>query len=175
MADTREVKIVLETRGGTESSETERVDTQASAAATSKNESSSSGKQAAKVLIGTLISEAANEAVAWAAYEVNKEFTLNDDYIGQRNLQIATQAVNWGISSATTIASTTMMGATFGPIGAAVGALVGTGMVAARTIRENVQAMEQQDIMLNQMQAQLDYTRQRSGWSLKAASIGEDL
>lgn len=174
MADTREVKIILETRGGT-GGEAERVDNETASAATQQTESSSSGKQAAGALISIIASEAINEGVAWASYYINRDLNLNDDYIGQRNLQIATKAINWGVSSAGTIASTTMMGASFGPIGAAVGALVGVGMVAAKTGRENAQAMDQQNIMLNQMQAQLDYTRQRSGWSTKAASIGENL
>jgi len=176
MADTREVKIVLETvdgsAGGT-SSETERADTQANAQA---SKASNRRTWTAIQMFGKdALERAANEAVAWANYEIDKDFNLNDDYIGQRNLNIATQAVNWSISSASTIASSTIMGASFGPVGAAIGAAIGIGSVVAKTARANIQAMEQQQIRINQREAILDFTRQRSGWSLKAASIGENL
>lgn len=176
MADTREVKIVLETvdgsAGGT-SSETERADTQANAQASKT--SNKQGWAAFNAFASSIGEKLATEATSWANYEITRDFNLNDDYIGQRNLNIAMQAVNWGISSASTIASSTFMGASFGPVGAAIGAAIGIGTVAAKTIRSNIQAMEQQQIAINQREALLDFTRQRSGWSLKAASIGENL
>ena len=175
MADTKEVKIILETidgSGGGTSNEEERADTKATKATSSGK---STGYRAFQTLGLMAISTAASEAISWANFELDKHFDLKDDYIGQRNLNIATQAVNWGISSASTIASATLMGASFGPVGAAIGAALGTATVAVRTARSNMQAMEQQTIGLNKMEAQLDYTRQRSGYSLKAASIGENL
>lgn len=179
MADSKEIKIVLETVNGSssgmDSGDTERVDAQVSAQATSESSGKSQGKAAYGAMAIQAANFAVNEVMNWISYNINKELNLNDDYIGQRNLAIATQAVNWAVSSASTIGSMAMVGAAAGPIGAAVGAVVGGAMVAASTVRQNMQAMDQQNIMLNQMQAQLDFTRNRAGWSTKAASIGEDL
>ena len=170
----KEITVVLKTIGGTGGANAEESGEQKVS-----TESSAKDKSVAKSVYGALAMQAANAAInemtAWISYEVNKYLTLNDDYIGQRNLQIAMQAVNWGTSAASTIGSTAMMGSAAGPVGAVIGAIVGAGMVAARTARQNAQAQEQQQIRLNLMNAQLSYTRSRIGWSLQAASIGEDL
>jgi len=183
MGDTKEIKIVLETRdGGSASSGEEgaRADQSVAAqnsASSSKSSGSKSSGTAAAVALGSMAAQTVlSEVSSWAMYYVNKELVLNDDYIGQRELGIAMQAVNWGINSASTIASMTATGAMAGgAVGAVFGAVIGTGTVIARTVRDNIQAQDQQNIRLRQLQVQLDYTRNRAGWSTNAASIGEDL
>ena len=118
----------------------------------------------------------AREIVSWAEYNWNKELTLNDDYIGQRNKNIAITQINRAVGAFSTIASSTASGAAIGGLtGALIGAVVGTFSTVSGIIRSNVQGQDQQNIAIRQMDAQLDFTRSRAGWSLKAASIGEDL
>lgn len=119
---------------------------------------------------------ATNEVVAWGEYYWNKELTLNDDYVGQRNKNLAITQINRGINVISTIGSMTASGAAVGNwVGAIVGAVLGTATAVAGIARSNIQGQEQQDIALKQMDAQLQFTRSRAGWSTKAASIGEDL
>lgn len=136
----------------------------------------SGAKAAAWALTSQALNVAANEVIAWAEYYWNRELTLNDDYIGQRNKQIAITQINRGISYAGQVFSATASGAAVGgPVGAIIGALIGTGTAIASIARSNAQSKMDQDIKLNQWNAQLDFTRSRVGYSTKAASIGEDL
>ena len=117
-----------------------------------------------------------DEAIAWADYYWERELVLNDDYVGQRNKRIALTHINRVSSYVGTVGSATAQGAMIGgAAGAIVGAIVGGIKVASTIIRSNVQGQDQQDIALRQMDAQLQFTRSRAGWSTKAASIGEDL
>lgn len=118
---------------------------------------------------------AINEALAWANYSIDKQYTLNDDYVGQRNKNIALAQINKGISAISTIGSFALLGSAAGPVGAVIGGAVGTLVAGAGIIRENIQGEQNQQIALNQMEAQLEFTRKRAGWSTQAASIGEDL
>ena len=122
-----------------------------------------------------------NEVVAWAEYEWNRELTLHDDYIGQRNKNVAMTYINRATSSVSSLAFGAIAGAKvgaaigMGPVGAAIGVAIGLATTIAGIIRSNVQGQDQQNIAIKQMDAQLDFTRSRAGWSLQAASIGEDL
>lgn len=177
MADNRSVTITLKTvqSGGQE----EQINTakQTSISTESQeNDSNSSAKALATFAAVQVLSNAVNEAVAWGEYYWNRELTLNDDYIGQRNKRIAATQINRVISAASNITSATASGAAIGgPIGAAIGFLIGAGTQIAGIIRSNVQGQDQQNIVLRQMDAQLQFTRSRVGWSTQAASIGEDL
>lgn len=124
-----------------------------------------------------MVSAATNELISWTMYDINKQLDLNDDYIGQRNLQIAQTLISKGGSIVMQAVSGAITGATFGGgvPGAIIGAVVGAGIGIAHQAIETTKSMEQQEIRLRQMDAQLDFQRQRAGWSLKAASIGEDL
>lgn len=173
-SDERKIVIVLksETEGATtgEKNEVSKADNPE----LEKNSSTSNAIAAfaAKQLVATTISEVSN----WAMYEWNKNLNLNDDYIGQRNKQIAMQCIAKTAGAANTIFNSAAMGAMVGgPWGAAIGAAIGATQVVTSTIRENLQAEEQQRIQLAKMDAQLDFTRKRAGWSTTAASIGEDL
>ena len=59
--------------------------------------------------------------------------------------------------------------------GAVVGIALGIGSTLVNWGSSIVKGMDQQHIQLRQLDASLDFTRSRAGWSLQAASIGEDL
>lgn len=127
---------------------------------------------AAKQLVVSVI----NEATAWGMYEWDKNLALNDDYIGQRTKRIAVEQISKAAGMAGTVFNMAASGAMIGgPWGAVIGAALGVTQVASSTIRENLIGQEQQNISLAQMEASLNYTRRRVGWSSVAASIGEDL
>lgn len=170
-ADNRSVVVTLKLDSNA-SEETSPVDTSSAKQSTDKN---GSMKALAAFAVAQMAQLAASELVSWGEYYQNKELTLSDDYIGQRNKTIALTQMNRAISSISTIGSMTAAGATFGPWGAAIGAAIGVATVVAGIARSNIQGQEQQDIALRQMDAQLGFTRSRAGWSLNAGSIGEDL
>lgn len=174
MADNRSVVITLKLQNDT-GDETDVSNQTSTKNAESKNDKNSKAKAAYKAMAIQATSIALNEVTAWAEYYWNKELTLTDDYIGQRNKNIAMSQINKGISALTTIGSFTALGAAAGPWGAAIGAVVGTAVAAVGIARSNIQSKEQQDIQIRQMNAQLEFTRSRAGWSTQAASIGEDL
>ena len=173
MADERKIVIVLKAENDTNAQE-EKVST-----GTEENTKQTKGQIAVAVVawaVKELLSTAASEALNWAMFEVDKNLMLKDDYIGQRNKRIALQCINRTASNINTIYGSTASGAALGGAGGAiVGFLVGTAHVVSSTVRENVQNNFMQNVQLAQMNAQLSYTRQRSGWSTNAASIGEDL
>lgn len=123
-----------------------------------------------------VIETIASEVVAWAEYNWDRTLKLNDDYVGQRNKNIAITQINKAVGAISTIGSMTAAGASIGgAAGAIVGAILGTATTVAGIARSNLQGQDQQDIALRQMNAQLQFTRSRAGWSTQAASIGEDL
>ena len=100
-------------------------------------------------------------------YAINRHFNLTDDYIGQRTYNIAKSIIGKGKDFATSIAAGFAVG---GPVGAAVSAafsVVSTGIEVWKNY-------DQQNIMLKQMDTQLEYSRQRAGFSLTSGSIGEN-
>lgn len=172
MADNRSIVITLKLDNSGNSVEEQPTDTSAASSKTDKNGSAKAIAAFAAIQVTKIV---VNEAVAWGEYYWNKELTLNDDYIGQRNKNIAISQISAGASALGTIGSFTAFGATFGPWGAAIGAAIGTIAATVEIVRSNKQGEDQQNIQLKQMNTQLDFTRARAGWSLRAASIGEDL
>ena len=113
----------------------------------------------AKKVGQTLLSE--------ALYEVNKYFDLTDNVEGKRNLNIAVGMVHRGA----TVLTSTLIGA---QIGGVPGAVVG---FVASSINEAIniyQGYDPQNIQLRQLNTQLEYTRERAGYSLTSGSIGEN-
>lgn len=186
MADNRSVTITLKLDKSSESQtdtteQTGSVSVEGASASTPSSSNSSGGDSGAtaKAAYAAMAVQAAqiaiNEGVAWAEYYWNRELSLTDDYVAQRNKQIATTQINRAISYASTIGTFTALGAKAGPVGAAIGALLGSAIVGSQIARSNIQGKDQQDIELGRMYTQLSFTRSRAGWSTKAASIGEDL
>lgn len=172
MADNRSIVITLKLDNGESSVEEQPTDT---SAASNKSDKNSSAKAVAVFAAVQTTQIVISEAVSWGEYYWNKELTLNDDYVGQRNKNIAVMQINRAVGALGTIGSFTALGASAGPWGAAIGAVIGTVAAVASIARSDIQGQEQQDIQIRQMNAQLDFTRARAGFSLKAGSIGEDL
>ena len=139
------------------------------------SDKSKKAKSAYTVLAVQALEHAANEIVSEAEYAWSKEMILTDDYIGQRNKQIILTQINRGISAFSTVATYTALGAQAGPVGAMVGAFLGTAMAGLGILRSNWQGQVEQDLALRKADSQLEFTRSRAGWSTHAASIGEDL
>lgn len=124
---------------------------------------------------GTFSTYIKNEALSYAKdiiksqteFYINRYFNLTDDYIGQRNTNIAKNIINKSITGLTTIATGFAMG---GPIGASIAA-VGFALTLGLDIANNY--IEQGD-KLRQMNYQLDFSRVRAGFSLTSGSIGEN-
>lgn len=128
--------------------------------------------QMAMKIIGTTVSE----TVDWAMYFWDTQLELNDDYVGKREKRIAMQQVNRVVSAASNIGSSTLQGAMAGgAVGAIIGFVVSTGTEVYKTVKENIQGNRSQELQLAQLNAQLEFTRSRAGYSTQAASIGENL
>lgn len=177
-ADERSVKVTLEVKqtDSNKANTSSQTETSSSSSVASENDNDSSAKATAKFAVTQCIQVAASEVVSWAEYKWNQELTLTDDYVGQRNKTIAMTQINRTISTISTVGSMTAAGAAVGgPVGAAIGAVIGLATSVSSIVRSNIQGQEQQNIQLAQMNASLSFTRQRTGWSTTAASIGEDL
>lgn len=107
------------------------------------------------------------EAKEVATYAINRQFTLTDDYIGQRNMGIALSILNKGESLAMAAFTGFVLA---GPVGAAIAGAVS----AASTGIQVWENYDQQSIKLRQLDAQLSYSRIRAGYAVVAGSIGED-
>lgn len=122
----------------------------------------------ASALLHEAYNYAKQDIVQIASYEVNKYFNLHDDYIGQRNLTIAKNVLSKAVGMGTAIAGGFVLG---GVVGSAV-ALIGTTASLGIEIAQNY---DQENIKIRQMNAQLEYSRLRAGYSLTSESIGENL
>lgn len=171
--DTRSVVITIKLEDDSGDSKESKTDTTAAA---KKDDKDSSAKSLAVFAVSSAVETATKELVSWGSYYMQRDLSLTDDYIGERNARIAETQINRGISAASTIVSSTASGAAVGGwIGAIIGFALGTTTTALNIVRSNIQGREQQDIALRQLNTQLEYTRSRAGWSTHAASIGEDL
>ena len=173
-SDNRSIVITLKLDQGTNGEKTEEaVDT---SGAVEKNDKDSTAKALATYAVTETIGVVGSEVVNWAMYQWDRQLNLADDYIGQRNKSFALEQIGRATNVAASVRDFAIRGAIVGgPTGAVVGAALGVAVSGAGIIRSNIQGMDQQNIRLRQIDAQLGYTRQRAGWSLEAASIGEDL
>lgn len=123
--------------------------------------------RAARQLKGTVISE--------LKYQQNKYYNMQDDYLGKQNMDIALNVLEKVWSVGINIYAGAKLGLKLGGgYGAAAGAIIAAGVSTVQTYQQVAHNYEQERIRLNQMQAQLDFTRQRAGYSLTAGSIGEN-
>lgn len=164
MADLRQVEVIFKVGGG----ETAEKKPSEKIKSGTKNKVQ---EQKTDYVGATLVSQAWGYVKAditkIANYEINKWFSLNDDYIGQRNLTNALNVVNRAKNTAASIAAGIVLGGAVGGVIAAVGSFITLGIDIAQNI-------DRQNIALRQMDAQLSYQRQRAGYSLTSGRIGED-
>lgn len=161
MADLRQVEVVIKV-GDSESKPSEKV---------KKGDKNKTQKEKTDYLGATLVNQAWGyvkaDILKIANYEINKWFSLNDDYIGQRTLTNALNVIGRAKNIAGTIAAGVMVGGVVGGAIALVGSVASLGIDIA-------QNYDRQNILLRQMDAQLDYQRQRAGFSLTSGRVGEN-
>ena len=109
-----------------------------------------------------------------ATYEIDKSFTLSDDFESKRDFHIALSILEKAGNIATSTFAGAMLGSAGGPVGTVVGAVVGFVGSVGNEVISVYQAYNQQDITMKQRNEQLKYTRQRAGFSLESGSIGEN-
>lgn len=107
------------------------------------------------------------ELTEMAMYGINRHLMLTDDYVSERQLTASLNVINRSISVGATIVAGASVG---GPVGAVFGALVGV----STTMFDIFKNLDQQNIRIKQMDKQLEYQRQRVGFSLTSGSIGEN-
>jgi len=113
-----------------------------------------------------------------ANYEVNKYYSLRDNYEGQQDYNNAMSMIGFVVQSANTIFSTAQMGFSVGgPIGAIVGAVVATAFAGITKGIDVYQTLDAQGIQIAQAGAQQVFSVYRSGnnRALTNNSIGENL
>ena len=118
-----------------------------------------------KVVLKSTAKRVAQDIYNMAIYHYEKEWALNDDYQSQRNCTVALNI----ISKSTSIATNAYIGLSVGgPIGLGL-AVVASGVELGFEIYKN---LDQQNIKIKQLDAQLEYTRVRAGYSTTDESIG---
>ena len=142
--------------------------------AKAKETTKSSAQNLSSWLVHRTLSEAESQLKIAAEDEFSKYYTTHDDYIGQRNFEIAKACIGIAVNVGTSMVSGAMVGASAGPVGAAIGAVAGATFSGVNLALQYNRAMERQQLTVNQLNAQLQYTRQRSGYSLTSGSVGED-
>ena len=115
-----------------------------------------------------------NISVGEVKYQINRYFNLTDNYIAKQNMDIALNVINkvWDIGAS--IYTGAKVGSAAGPVGAIIGAVLSAGVSFVSTGLQINHNYEQQQINLNKMDVQLQFNRQRAGYSLTAGSIGEN-
>lgn len=113
--------------------------------------------------------QAINGIASNAIYFVNRQMYLEDDYKGQRNLNIAVSMVSKATNVIGSVASAFIAsGGNPVVVGIALaGQLVNIGLDVYKNLSE-------QQIKIDQQNYQLDFSRVRAGYSITAGSIGED-
>lgn len=139
-----------------------------------KESTKSNAQHLASWLVHQALNEAKTQILTAVDYEFTRYYSTHDDYIGQRNYEVAKTFVGMAVSVGTSIYAGAKVGASAGPIGAVVGAAAGATFSGVSMALQYSRAMESQQLRVDQMNAQLSYTRQRSGYSLTSGSIGED-
>lgn len=128
-----------------------------------KNKASLDSKGNSNSATGALMlqyaTQMANEVISAGLDQLNRYLTLSDNIQAQRNITNASNFISKSISIGSAIVQAGMVG---GPIGVAF-ASVASAITLGYDIYRNYQA--QQDTV-NKLQVQLDYSRERSGYSL---------
>lgn len=100
-------------------------------------------------------------------FQVNRYFNITDNYLGQQSLNICLNIAGKVKSAGESIVGGALVA---GPAGAVIMAAVEAGKLGL----EIYQNYSEQNLQLRKMDAQLDYNRQRAGYSLTAGTQGEN-
>ena len=102
---------------------------------------------------------------------------MNDNYLGQQNVDVALNVINKVWETGLSIYSGAKLGMSLSggsAYGAIAGAIIAAGVSTLQTVQQISHNYEQEQIKINQMNASLKFNRQRAGYSLTAGSIGEN-
>lgn len=168
MAEIREVVIKIQG----ESSEKNR--TPQDSNPNEKTQETDGLGKATSVILNQAFNQLKNEFISEVNYEINKHFNLTDDYIGQRNVNVAKNVISRVASIGTSIYAGAKLGLGGGPVGIAIGAVTALVISTAQLGVDIYQNYDQANINLRQQNAQLEFTRQRAGYSLTSGSIGDN-
>lgn len=102
-----------------------------------------------------------------ALYGINRHLQLTNDYLGERYLKTGVNVISRLVSTTKAIKAGGMVGGVYGAVVAAI-------LSVADLTFDIVKAQDQQNIHIAQMDKQLQYQRQRAGYSLTSGSIGEN-
>ena len=138
-------------------------------------QSSESGEANAGILVASVLANQVYErtkqtVINEAMYQINKHFELTDDFEGKRDLNIALSVIGRTKNLATSTLAGAKLGSAGGPIGTVVGAVVGFSLGAIGEAVSIYHKFDEQDRANALRDAQLDYTRQRAGYSLTGES-----
>lgn len=171
MAEGKEIviRIINENGASTSASQTDVIGNQSK---------KSSEEYLNTAVMSSLLSRAASQAknliVNEAKYEIDLHYNLTDNYLGQQNMNIALSIFNKVVGFGESVVVGAKVGSVGGVVGAAIGALFGAVFSTAKISTEILHNYQQERIKINQMNTNLEFNRQRAGYSLTAGSIGEN-
>ena len=142
-----------------------RTDTQSS-----ESEEANAGILVASVLVNQAYERTKQVVINEAMYQINKHFELTDDFEGKRDLNIALSIVGRTKNLATSTLAGAKLGSAGGPIGTVIGAVVGFSLGAVGDVISTYHKFDEQNRINALRDAQLEYTRQRAGYSLTGES-----
>lgn len=165
MDDERVVKVVIEQSfTSNDANDNERIRTPSNTSKLKSKIDSFTNTYVSNFIINQSKSIIKEESKYW----LDRKFNLEDDYVSQRNVNIASNIINRAIGDISSVASATLIA---GPVGFVVSSIaVGVGLIT-----DIVKNYQQQSDNIRIMNNQLNFSRVRSGYSLTAGSIGENL
>lgn len=165
MSDERIVKVVIEQSFTTkDSSNTDKIKTPSNSSKIKSKVDNFTNTYVSNFIINQSKSIIKEESKYW----LDRKFNLEDDYVSQRNVNIASNIINRAIGDIGSVASATMIA---GPVGFVISSVA----VGVSLITDIVKNYQQQSDNIRIMNNQLNFSRVRSGYSLTAGSIGENL
>lgn len=117
------------------------------------------------------LADIAGIAISEIDYRIQRGFYLKDDYIGQRNYQIAKAQV-MAVASTAAMVGANMVA--YGPIAGSIKSVIDIGMRVGKNVQAYQHANEEQNYQIKQLDANLRFNRTRAGYSLTSGSIGEN-
>lgn len=180
MAETREVVITIKGTGSTGSSgggkgktiinniTNNNVTNVINSSSGTSAEYDSGGLDVGSSVLANQVFDTLKKTISTEAkYQINKYFSTRDDYVGQRDMNAAMSMANMAIGLGTSVVAGFMVGGPVGAIAAGVTSVLSTAVNIYNTL-------DAQNLKVDQMNAQLAFTRQRSGYSLTSGSVGDN-
>lgn len=137
---------------------------------TTNQETSNVALLTAGVLINQVYERGKQIVIDEAMYQINRKFELSDDFEGKRDMNIALGVIGKTKNLALGIYAGAKLGSIGGPVGMAIGAVVGFGIGIGVEAISIYHKFDEQNRANALRDAQLDYTRQRAGYSLVGES-----